>query len=119
MDYESQRSRDLGCWDGASLAKSFVGAWGATAGQPDFYVGDDYAGAVVVLGFGEQCPADLKQFWIGELKKNYQGDDGRHRISMSVLNVGERDGLLGKLPYVHCPVLWLHVSTPCKGTMYG
>lgn len=110
MDYESPRTRELGCWNGYDVCMSFVKAWASTSEQPDFYVGDQFCGAVSTLGFGQDCPDDLRDFWFGELRKNFAGEDGRRRVRMCALNVAERDGLLGKLEFVRCPVLWLHVS---------
>lgn len=109
MDYESPRTRDLGCWNGYDLGIQFVSAWKAapTSSQDDFYVGDDYAGAVSVLGFGPSCPPEVRDFWTSHLRKSYAGEEGRNRVRMAVLNVAERDGLLGKLEFVRCPVLWM------------
>lgn len=63
------------------------------------------------MGFGkEECPEDVRRFWNDEIKKNYQGDEGRRRIRMCAINLRDRDGLHLRLSDVVCPVLWLHVS---------
>ena len=111
MDYESPRTRDLGCWNGYEFGTGQAKAWSQYAGRADFAPDEDYCNAIADLGFGKtRCPPELRAFWAQELKKNFAGEDGRHRASMCVLNVAERDGLLGKLPFVKVPVLWLHGS---------
>lgn len=63
------------------------------------------------MGFGkEECPEDVRAFWIDEIKNNYQGDEGRRRIRMCAINLRDRDGLHMRLSDVLCPVLRLHVS---------
>ena len=53
------------------------------------------------------------------IKSNYQGDDGRRRARMAAINLRERDGLLGRLFDVRCPVMWLHVSlVPIQNQCY-
>jgi hypothetical protein len=44
------------------------------------------------------------------MKDNYRGDEGRRALRMAVINMRDRDGLHGRLEYIRCPVLWLHVS---------
>jgi len=52
----------------------------------------------------------VRSFWFKEVKKNYQGEEGRKRIRMAAINLRDRDGLHLRLSDVVCPVLWLHVS---------
>jgi pimeloyl-ACP methyl ester carboxylesterase len=110
MDYESQRTRDLGCWNGYEFGTGQVKAWSQHAGRSEFVPDDDYCNAIGDLGFGKACPPELREFWTQELRKNFAGEEGRQRASMCVMNVAERDGLLGRLPFVTVPVLWLHGS---------
>lgn len=111
MDYESQRTRDLGCWNGYEFGTNQAKAWAQHKGRADFQPEDAYCNAIGDLGFGAKaCPPELRKLWTQLLRENFAGEDGRHRASMCVMNVAERDGLLGRLPYVRVPVLWLHGS---------
>ncbi|TKX24096.1 alpha/beta hydrolase fold-containing protein 14 [Elsinoe australis] len=107
MDYESERTRKLGCWDGAAATTASIEQW--TKHTPsDFTPGPDFANFLIDQGFGEDVPQDDREFWISEIEKNYSGDDGRQRARMAAINLRERDGLHGRLWDVKCPVLWMH-----------
>ena len=45
------------------------------------------------------------------MKDAYRGDVGRKTLRMGVVSMRDRDGLHGRLEFVRCPVLWMHVST--------
>lgn len=106
---ESKRSRSLGCWDAVdSLAHLITNDFGTASSS--FSPSDDFGKFLVDSGFGPGCPSDVREFWIGELKKNYEGEEGRKRIRMAAINLRDRDGLHMRLGDVKCPVLWLHVS---------
>lgn len=108
MDYESERSRRLGCWDGAAAATGSINEWTTTSSTPDFEPSDDFTEFLVTSGFGKDCTQETRDYWVKETKSNYQGDAGRLRARMCAINLRERDGLHGRLFDIRCPVLWLH-----------
>jgi hypothetical protein len=113
LDYESPRSRDLGCWAAVdSLASLIANDFGSKNASPDFAPGSDFVTFLVNSGFGPDCPADVRAFWTKETAVNYAGDEGRKRIRMAAINLRDRDGLHSRVEDVVCPVLWLHVSFP-------
>ncbi|MEU7812058.1 alpha/beta hydrolase [Pseudonocardia sp. NPDC049154] len=107
MDYESARSRDLGCWDGIAFCTPSVDGLAGSVGD-DWVVPDEFVDGVLEAGLGPNVAADERAFWIAEYRRNYTGDDGRHRLRVSTINLRDRDGLHGRLDEVRCPVLWLH-----------
>lgn len=108
MDYESERTRKLGCWDGADACTGPINEWTTKETTPSFEPSEDYCNFLIDIGFGKDCPKETRDFWVKEIKANYQGDDGRERARMAAINLRERDGLHGRLFDVKCPVLWLH-----------
>lgn len=108
MDSESERTRQLGCWDGPTIVSSFVNQWTTTQPTPDFEPDDVYCNALIGVGFNE-CSAEVSDYWRSVIKSNYRGDDGRRRIRMAAINLAERGGLHLRLSDIRCPVLWLHV----------
>jgi pimeloyl-ACP methyl ester carboxylesterase len=106
MDFESPRSRDLGCWDAFASNSAVIDA---LAGPVDdgWVVPDFFVDAVLSSGLGG-VPDDEREFWLAAYRANYAGDDGRHRLRVSTVNLRDRDGLHGRLDEVRCPVLWLH-----------
>lgn len=112
MDYESDRSRKLGCWESFEALDATI--TGFSIPNSEFVPGDDFAGFLIDSGFGTDCPAETRQYWKSETAKNYQGDEGRKRLRMAAINLRDRDGLYSRLSDVVCPVLWLHVS--CLGS---
>jgi len=107
MDYESERTRNLGCWDGIA-ATGPIDAWTSTEPTPDFEPGDAYCEFLVNSGFGADCRGEVRGFWRKTINENYSGDAGRRRARMAAINLRERDGLHGRLGDVRCPVLWMH-----------
>lgn len=114
MDSESPQSRDLGCWDGPAATSGFVKLGADTSPQPtDFEPGQGYYDFLLEIGYGKNLDASsssLRSFWEKTIKTTYQGDEGKRRICMAAINLATRDGLYARLPYVKCPVIWLHVS---------
>lgn len=110
MDNESERTRSLGCWDGAEACTGPINKWTTNEKTPDFEPDTDYCDFLIDIGFGKDCDKAAREFWRKEIKANYQGDDGRRRARMAAINLRERDTLHGRLFDVRCPVLWLHVS---------
>ena len=107
MDYESQRSRDMGCWDGIEFCTPAIDALAESVGD-DWVVPVEFVDAVLKEGFGEDVAPDERAFWHATYQKNYAGDAGRQRLRMCSINLRDRDGLHGRLDSVRCPVLWMH-----------
>ncbi|KAL4746641.1 hypothetical protein BDW72DRAFT_207167 [Aspergillus terricola var. indicus] len=107
LDSESERTRQLGCWDGPKLLKPFIEQWSSKDPTPDFAPDNDYCDVLINIGFND-CSSEVREFWRSTIKQNYRGDDGRRRIRMAAINLAERNGLHLRLQDVQCPVLWLH-----------
>ncbi|KAI7527072.1 alpha/beta-hydrolase [Hortaea werneckii] len=108
MDYESERTRKLGCWDAPTGLTPTINACTTNSATPDFEPGDEYCNFLIDTGFGKDCAEEARRYWINEIKANYRGDEGRRRLRMAAINLKERDGLHSRLFDVRCPVLWLH-----------
>ncbi|RMX92347.1 hypothetical protein D0867_14621 [Hortaea werneckii] len=108
MDYESERTRKLGCWDAPTGLTPTIDACTTNSATPDFEPGNDYCNFLIDTGFGKDCAEEARRYWINEIKANYRGDEGRRRLRMAAINLKERDGLHSRLFDVRCPVLWLH-----------
>lgn len=108
MDYESDRSRSLGCWHALDNLANTISAFSSQVKTPDFVPGQEYSDFLIDVGMGKNCPAEMRQFWTSEIEKNYKGDEGRKRIRMAAINLRDRDGLHSRVADVVCPVLWLH-----------
>lgn len=107
MDYESQRSRDLGCWDGIGFCTPSIDALSEPVAD-DWVVPTEFVDAVLDAGLGDTVSPDERSFWHTTYQKNYTGDAGRQRLRISTINLRDRDGLHGRLDSVKCPVLWMH-----------
>ncbi|KAF2200510.1 alpha/beta hydrolase fold family protein [Delitschia confertaspora ATCC 74209] len=108
LDFESERTRKLCCWDAPTLLMQSIQDWTIDDYTPDFYPSDEYSNLVIDTGFGKDCPKEVREYWRQEIRKNYQGDSGRRRIRMAAINLRDRDGLHNRLWDVKCPVRWLH-----------
>ncbi|VXB34633.1 alpha/beta fold hydrolase [Nocardioides sp. AX2bis] len=106
MDYESQRSRDLGCWDGLDFCTPSIDALAEPVGD-DWVVPGEFVDAVLGAGLGDAVSDDERAFWHRTYAQNYTGDAGRHRLRVATINLRDRDGLHGRLDGVRCPVLWM------------
>ncbi len=106
MDYESQRSRDLGCWDGIGFCTPSIAALADPVGD-DWVVPSEFVDAVLGAGLGEAVSPDERAFWHTTHQQNYTGDEGRQRLRLATINLRDRDGLHARLDGVRCPVLWL------------
>lgn len=106
MDYESERTRSLGCWDIFPLGNALISAWSTP--NPDFELDDSFISTLTTLGFGADCETSLREFWTNEIRTNYRGDEGRKRARMACINLRDRDGLWGRVGDISCPVLWMH-----------
>lgn len=109
MDYESQRSRDLGCWDGIGFNTPAIDSLAGSV-EVDWVIPTDTVDAVLVEGFGDTVTDEMRSLWRTEHQKNYAGDDGRQRLRTIAINLRDRDGLHGRLDQVTCPVLWMQGS---------
>jgi pimeloyl-ACP methyl ester carboxylesterase len=107
MDFESQRSRDLGCWDGIDFCTPAIDALAGGVGD-DWLIPIELVDAVLREGLGEDVPPEERAFWHTQHQQNYAGDPGRARLRISSINLRDRDGLHGRLDGVRCPVLWMH-----------
>jgi pimeloyl-ACP methyl ester carboxylesterase len=106
MDSESQRSRDLGCWDGIGFCTPAIDALAGSVGD-DWVIPTELVDAVLDEGFGEDVPPGERPFWYATHQTNYAGDAGRERLRISTINLRDRDGLHARLDSVRCPVLWM------------
>lgn len=111
MDSESERTRQLDCWDGPAIVSGFVKQWARSEALSTFEPDDAYCDAVINIGLNQVAP-EVRAFWHRTIKSNYQGEEGRRRIRMAAINLAERGGLHLRLADIQCPVLWLHVSHP-------
>lgn len=108
LDFESDRTRSLGCWDAPKLLSKRIDGWTTNDYTPDFEPDDEYCNWLIDIGFGKDCEKDVRKYWKKTIKDNYQGNDGRRRARMAAINLRDRDGLHARLWDVKCPVLWLH-----------
>lgn len=108
MDFESERTRNLGCWDGVAACTGPIDQWTTTEATPEFEPDDGFCNFLIDIGFGKDCDSNIRDFWKKTIKSNYQGDEGRRRVRMAAINLKERDGLHGRLFDIRCPVMWLH-----------
>lgn len=108
LDYESDRTRELGCWDANASLTETINALSTTSSTPDHAFDDDFCDFLINTGFGPEIPQDDRDFWRQAIKVNWGGDEGRRRARMSAICLRDRDGLLGRVFDVTCPVLWLH-----------
>ena len=106
MDYESQRSRDLGCWNGIEFCTPAIDALAEPVGD-DWVIPTELVDAVLAEGLGDDVDSQTRSFWHAEHQRNYTGDAGRQRLRTISINLRDRDGLHGRLDKVRCPVLWL------------
>lgn len=106
MDFESQASKDRGCWDGSAFCSPSIDAL-STPVDDDWIVDDDFVIAVLGAGLGESVSDEERDFWLETYRANYSGDDGRRRLRTSTVNLRDRDGIEARLNEVTCPVLWL------------
>ncbi|KAF1345405.1 Alpha/Beta hydrolase protein [Delphinella strobiligena] len=109
MDYESERTHKLGCWNADAALTMTVHALSTTEDTPDFRFEDSFCDFLIDTGFGKDISHKERVFWRSAIQKNWGGNDGRKRARMAAINLRDRDGLHARLVDVTCPVLWAHV----------
>ncbi|BCS27828.1 alpha/beta fold hydrolase [Aspergillus puulaauensis] len=109
LDSESDRSRQLGCWDGPGVLGPFLKQWESEQQTADFRLPDAFCDMLIKASFDNHMAAE-HDFWSAVIKMNYQGNEGRRRIRMVTANLTQRDSLHSRLSDVRCPVLWLQGS---------
>ena len=107
MDFESERTRSLGCWNGVDFCAPAIAALAEPVGE-DWVIPVELVDAVLTEGFGEDVRPEERTFWHAEHQANYTGDAGRKRLRLATVNLSDRDGLHNRLDGVRCPVLWMH-----------
>src|SRR3954453_22440557 len=70
VDFESQRSRDLGCWDGIEFCTPAIDALAEPVGV-DWVIPTELVDAVLKEGLGEDVPAEERSFWHATYQTNY------------------------------------------------
>jgi pimeloyl-ACP methyl ester carboxylesterase len=107
MDFESERSRELGCWDGIAFCTPAIDAL-ADPVDDDWVIPTELVDAVLKEGLGNDVPDEERAFWHAAYQATYTGDAGRRRLRISTINLRDRDGLHGRLDGIRCPVLRMH-----------
>jgi pimeloyl-ACP methyl ester carboxylesterase len=108
LDYESQASRDLGCWNAEEALGPVLYLTSAQFADPSWELPSALTDAVNGSGFGQGITETQKTFWTETIKKIYQGDEGRRRLRQAVINLKDRDGLHSRLSDLNLPVLRMH-----------
>jgi len=107
MDRESARSHEMGCWNGDEVCSPVIAQLSTPVGE-DWTVDGGFTDFILSAGIGGPTSEEQRQHWHRVHRANYAGDAGRRRLLMAAINLRDRDGLLGRLGYVTCPVLWMH-----------
>jgi pimeloyl-ACP methyl ester carboxylesterase len=107
MDFESERSRALGCWDGIAFCTPAIDALAEPVGD-DWVIPIELVDAVLKEGLGDAVSPEERAFWHATYQRNYTGDEGRRHVRICSINLRDRDGLHGRLDAVRCPVLRMH-----------
>lgn len=108
MDYESDRSRELGNFDCLGTLTQPIADLQSAEPTPDFVISEEFRKFPIYTGFGQGINASAVEFWNKELIQNYSGNEGRLRLKECCINLRDRDGLHNRLPEIRCPVLWMH-----------
>ncbi len=82
MDFESPRSRELGCWDGIEFCTPAIDALAEPVAE-DWVIPIELVDAVLKEGLGEDVPSEERSFWHATYQQNYTGDAGRKRVRIS------------------------------------
>jgi len=90
MDYESERTRKLGCWDGFAVCTNSINAWTTSEPTPNFESDLDFCNFLIDIVFGKTYVEDLHRFWQKTIQSNYKG-------RQLAIDLRECDGLHGRL----------------------
>jgi pimeloyl-ACP methyl ester carboxylesterase len=107
MDYESEASRQRGCWAAGEFITPMIDVLADPVGA-DWCAPDPFCDSVLAAGLGSSVSTQERSFWHATIKENYRGDSGRRRLRVCAINLRDRDGLHARLDSITCPVLWLH-----------
>ncbi|PGH10165.1 hypothetical protein AJ79_05520 [Helicocarpus griseus UAMH5409] len=105
-DYECADSRAKGGWDPAPLLMPFYEKWSSETETPNFVVDDVWCGMVSGLGYGDGASPELVEFWKNTVEDVYSGDEGRKKLRVALLCLGD----------IKCPVYLLQGT---KDVPYG
>ena len=75
MDFESPRSRELGCWDGISFCTPAIDALAEPVGD-DWVIPVELVDAVLAEGFGPDVSAEERDFWHGPTSRTTPATPG-------------------------------------------
>ncbi|KAL1305137.1 hypothetical protein AAFC00_002062 [Neodothiora populina] len=107
LDYESERTMKLRCWDAGKILTGIIDALSTTGSMPDFEPDDNFCDLTIDTGFGSGVSSADRDFWRQAIKTNWGGDAGRRQARMAAICLRDRDGLHGRVFDVLCPVLWM------------
>jgi hypothetical protein len=116
MDIETVENRSPHALEGfgdlVDIAEQLIASLtlAPTEKTPDFEPDSTFCDYLLGMGFGLDGFKENREYWEKHIKINYKGDDGRRRLRMALINLKDRDGLLGRVSDILCPVLWLQVS---------
>jgi pimeloyl-ACP methyl ester carboxylesterase len=105
MDYESDRSRRLGCWDAINELTAVIDLLTSLKMVSSWEIPQPLCDNVVDSGFGENSSTETRQFWTKHLRDTYSSNEGILKLRQSAINLRDRDGLHGRLGDITCPVL--------------
>src|SRR5829696_353466 len=72
MDFESRRSRELGCWDGIEFCTPAIDALAEPVGE-DWVIPIELVDAVLKEGLGGDVAPEERAFWHAAYQENYTG----------------------------------------------
>ena len=107
MDFESQRSRDLGCWDGIAFCTPAIDALATPVGD-DWVIPTELVDAVLQEGLGDDVSPEERASGTRPTSRTTPATRAAQRLRISSINLRDRDGLHGRLDSVRCPVLCMH-----------
>ncbi|KAF8076931.1 alpha/beta hydrolase fold family protein [Lyophyllum atratum] len=105
---ETDDTRKLGCWNPNEVFPPWYMAFFKTKPKPDFEVPQRFLDDLIGVGFGEIVTKEQYEYWSRSIRDTYRGEEGRKKILMCTICLGERDSLEYKLPEITCPVLIPH-----------
>ncbi|KAI1981241.1 hypothetical protein LOZ53_006474 [Ophidiomyces ophidiicola] len=110
FDCESARARELGCWDSAAVIRKYLPEWDKPGPTPDYVPTDNFSEYYADVNFGPDCPAEVRDFWVQNLKARYRGNAGRRELMVMSFAYLERGSMYCKLRDIRCPLLLIMAS---------